>query len=194
MGLEPISLAWQTRAQPLYQPRMWSSEVDLNHRPSGYQPDALTPELPEDSARSRRRPGDNVVLHVSSPFFGAGSRGRTDDLRLTKPLLCQLSYAGVWSCQPGSNRRPRPYQGRVLPTELWQHRGRGGGSRTHARRIKSPMLWPLSYAPMPMPAGGLRLRRVSRGAMMSSPFLVGPEGIEPPTCRVRAGCSPLAEL
>jgi len=25
---------------------------------------------------------------------------------------------GFLSCYPGSNRRPRPYQGRALPTEL----------------------------------------------------------------------------
>jgi hypothetical protein len=28
-------------------------------------------------------------------FYGAGSRNRTHDQRFTKPLLYQLSYAGV---------------------------------------------------------------------------------------------------
>jgi hypothetical protein len=33
-------------------------------------------------------------------LLGAGTRGRTRDLRFTKPLLCQLSYAGVMGILP----------------------------------------------------------------------------------------------
>ena len=62
---------------------------------------------------------------------GAGERSRTPDLRITNALLYQLSYAGFesagadsvfWCSWAGSNRRPLPYQGSALPTEL-QERG-----------------------------------------------------------------------
>lgn len=58
-----------------------------------------------------RHPGKNMKC-------GAGNLDRTDDLLLTMQPLSQLSYTGreTWCFESGSNRRPRPYQGRALPT------------------------------------------------------------------------------
>ena len=72
------------------------------------------------------------VVHIRAGP-GAGERSRTPDLRITNALLYQLSYAGdepavgrpgsvIWCSWAGSNRRPLPYQGSALPTEL-QERG-----------------------------------------------------------------------
>ena len=65
--------------------------------------------------------------------FGAGNETRTRDPDLGKVVLYQLSYSrlGVlvlaylailfkfWSGKRDSNSRPRPWQGRALPTELF---------------------------------------------------------------------------
>ena len=83
------------------------------------------------------------------PFkFGAGNRVRTDDLYLGKVSLYQLSYSRLctqllgwlkfaaskplktWSGKSGSNRRPIPWQGIALPTELFPHFGGAIRSRT----------------------------------------------------------------
>src|SRR5690606_2705849 len=64
---------------------------------------------------------------------GAGNETRTRDPDLGKVVLYQLSYSrlGVlvlcvscvtfkfWSGKRDSNSRPRPWQGRALPTELF---------------------------------------------------------------------------
>ena len=78
---------------------------------------------------------------------GADNAIRTRDLILTKDVLCRLSYISKWlinevflvctisellnCCQKPNNRcHPwgrctLPYQGCALPTELYQHTGRG---------------------------------------------------------------------
>ena len=53
----------------------WSEQQDSNLRPSGPKPDALP---------------DCAMLR-----YGAGTTNRTRDLRVTKPLLYQLSYTGI---------------------------------------------------------------------------------------------------
>ena len=61
--------------------------------------------------------------------IGAGNETRTRDPDLGKVVLYQLSYsrnrmssASDWSGKRDSNSRPRPWQGRALPTELFPHR------------------------------------------------------------------------
>ncbi len=58
--------------------------------------------------------------------FGAGNETRTRDPDLGKVVLYQLSYSRLgmvtfkfWSGKRDSNSRPRPWQGRALPTELF---------------------------------------------------------------------------
>ncbi len=63
---------------------------------------------------------------------GAGNETRTRDPDLGKVVLYQLSYSRIrryncttfilWSGKRDSNSRPRPWQGRALPTELFPHR------------------------------------------------------------------------
>ncbi len=69
-----------------------------------------------------------ALQHFSN--FGAGNETRTRDPDLGKVVLYQLSYSRVgglcfaalfkfWSGNRDSNSRPRPWQGRALPTELF---------------------------------------------------------------------------
>src|SRR5271165_698339 len=52
-----------------------------------------------------------------------------------------------WSPPSGSNRRPRPYQGRALPTELGgQGKGAGDRVRTGDVQLGRLTLYQLSYA------------------------------------------------
>ena len=47
------------------------------------------------------------------------------DYILTKPLsLMAIRVYGKWSGKPGSNRRPVPWQGTALPTELFPQKPR----------------------------------------------------------------------
>src|SRR5512133_674676 len=82
-----------------------------------------------------------------------------------------------WSPRPGLNWRPRPYQGRALPTEL---RGRvplldltgaGNGIRTRDIQLGRLTLYQLSYS-----------RKFSRGPLSTAVDLLGVEGggFEPP--------------
>ncbi len=54
----------------------------------------------------------------------------------------------IWSYQPDLNWRPRPYQGRALPTELWQRKknGAGDGIRTRDIQLGRLTLYQLSYS------------------------------------------------
>ena len=57
--------------------------------------------------------------------LGAENETRTRDPDLGKVVLYQLSYfrlSAVLSGKRDSNSRPRPWQGRALPTELFPHR------------------------------------------------------------------------
>ena len=63
-------------------------------------------------------------LHKKSRFYsgpcGAENETRTRDPDLGKVVLYQLSYfRKKWSGKRDSNSRPRPWQGRALPTELF---------------------------------------------------------------------------
>ncbi len=62
---------------------MWLRELDLNQRPSGYEPD----ELPSCSIP---RP-DVIVKYNEDYLFGATHEVRTRDLNLGKVALYQLS-------------------------------------------------------------------------------------------------------
>jgi hypothetical protein len=62
-------------------------------------------------------------------FFGAGDWNRTSDLRFTKPLLYQLSYAGAWVRRKGGLISVRHDNGQPTSlsikqtglTTLWPH-------------------------------------------------------------------------
>src|SRR5512139_2384461 len=84
---------------------------------------------------------------------GSGGRTRTGDTAIMSRLLCHLSYTAViqarrepgWSPLTESNRRPSPYHGDALPTELRGHglaiqRTRSGKSTRPRSRdeIESP--------------------------------------------------------
>ena len=54
--------------------------------------------------------------HVhSGTYYGAGEWNRTTDLRFTKPLLCQLSYAGFPEATHFPRSEARSYSGRETP-------------------------------------------------------------------------------
>ena len=126
----------------------WSGKRDSNSRPRPWQGRALPTELfPQrrscDTSKSgvgagnetRTRDPDlgKVVLYQLSYsrrpelVIGAGNETRTRDPDLGKVVLYQLSYSRItrrvreriWSGKRDSNSRPRPWQGRALPTELF---------------------------------------------------------------------------
>jgi hypothetical protein len=75
----------------------------------------------------------------------------------------RTSYAPCeWSPRPGSNRRPRPYQGRALPTEL-----RGRAQILPEQRDDRQ---PFAYL-------GKCMYQIE---LPATPMVVGREGIEPP--------------
>lgn len=50
--------------------------------------------------------------------FGAPDENRTHISSLEGWSTNHCATGAYWSGRPGSNRRPRPWQGRALPTEL----------------------------------------------------------------------------
>lgn len=66
--------------------------------------------------------------------------------RVTNAGPSPLGYIGTIGCEPESNRRPRPYQGRVLPTELSQH-GSGTPIRTESSAFKGRRVTRLLHIP-----------------------------------------------
>ena len=85
--------------------------------------------LPPQSSAST-----NSATWTYQPGVGAKNGTRTRDPDLGKVVLYQLSYFRIWSFfsriiisffswseKRGSNPRPRPWQGRALPTELFSH-------------------------------------------------------------------------
>ncbi len=132
----------------------WSGKRDSNSRPRPWQGRALPTEL---------FPHRNITYK----FFGAGNETRTRDPDLGKVVLYQLSYsrnnlvvfrlADDWSGKRDSNSRPRPWQGRALPTELFPHRaglhqcyhqifGAGNETRTRDPDLGKVVLYQLSYS------------------------------------------------
>ncbi len=98
----------------------WSGKRDSNSRPRPWQGRALPTEL---------FPQRNITYIYLLKLFGAGNETRTRDPDLGKVVLYQLSYsrnrlsfANDWSGKRDSNSRPRPWQGRALPTELFPQR------------------------------------------------------------------------
>lgn len=110
---------------------------------------------------------------------GAYGLNRTDDLRFTRPLLCQLSYAGIQLWYPS-------------PQSHAEHSLVGYGSRNRARTcdplVNSQLLYLLSY-PRIYNVGYLQLHVPPTGAVTliySSCELqvVAGRGLEPPTSRL----------
>lgn len=62
---------------------------------------------------------ESIVPSFSRTWVGAGDRIRTCDLRLTRSLLCQLSYTSIWSSQRESNSQHPAWRAGTLPIELW---------------------------------------------------------------------------
>ena len=77
-----------------------------------------------------------------------GLEGRcSDPTELRAPAI---PFQAAPSSRRDLNPRPHPYQGCALP--LSYASDRGGGTRTPNRRFWRPVLYQLSYAPLPLPA------------------------------------------
>src|SRR5262249_4298280 len=103
----------------------------------------------EDSNLRRHTPADLQ----SAPFGRLGTSPHDRSLRLS--LRRQFEAKASTSPGAGLNRRPRPYQGRALPTELPghgasfdRHHGAraGDGNRTRDVQLGRLMLYQLSYS------------------------------------------------
>lgn len=55
--------------------------------------------LDDDMPPEERRPAMESGQASRGTLFGAGGGNRTPDLRITNPLLCLLSYTGIFSIE-----------------------------------------------------------------------------------------------
>ena len=80
-------------------------------------------------AESNRRSQGCSLLPCLLATLSNGPSGavRTPDLVLPKHAPCQLGYTRIWSWISDSNRSPRHYEDRVLPTELIQRMAAADG-------------------------------------------------------------------
>src|SRR5574338_966692 len=100
---------------------------------------------------------------------------------VARPASClrRVPRRGDWSPRPGLNWRPRPYQGRALPTELRglvprsDLTGAGNGIRTRDIQLGRLTLYQLSYSrkyfrflPVPAPAWLDRMFALSGGGWL----------------------------
>ena len=83
--------------------RDWSGKRDSNSRPRPWQGRALPTELFRII----------VVFHCAAAL--------TARTQLKSLILMHYFYCTFWSGKRDSNSRPRPWQGRALPTELFPH-------------------------------------------------------------------------
>ena len=110
---------------------------------------------------------DRSKPHVNIGTIGHVDHGKTTlTAAITKVLAskgtasfartspCSCRSLKKWSPDPGLNWRPRPYQGRALPTELsglicnQTTSGAGNGIRTHDIQLGRLTLYQLSYSRM----------------------------------------------
>src|SRR5919198_3726843 len=87
------------------------------------------------------------------PTFTCGLLRSNFSLAMCAPGVCRVTR-GNWSPLPGLNWRPRPYQGRALPTELRGPlfvfpTGAGNGIRTRDIQLGRLTLYQLSYSRVP---------------------------------------------
>ena len=153
-GLQPPAVAAVPPAD------MWSEWRDSNSRPSGPKPDALrklsyAPII--NGAPDRTRTCTERTL-IPSPLpglgywsiFGAVNGSRTRDLRLGKPMFCQLDYYCMLERHSGFEPEPS-----VWKTDMLGHYtnatniivGRIDRTRTCICRSHNPVLCQLSYDP-----------------------------------------------
>ncbi len=107
-----------------FKERDWSGKRDSNSRPQPWQ--GADHALPTGCGSECF---EILDVCTSRRDIGAGNETRTRDPDLGKVVLYQLSYsrnrmsfASDWSGKRDSNSRPRPWQGRALPTELFPQR------------------------------------------------------------------------
>ena len=88
---------------------------------SGVRSTVQTPHTSHSSRLTPHTPRGFSALQDLPPCAGGAGRDRTDDLRLAKPPLSQLSYSPLllrathyWWVWLGSNQRPPPYQDGAL--------------------------------------------------------------------------------
>ena len=96
---------------------------------SGVRSTVQTPHTSHSSRLTPHTPRGFSALQDLPPCAGGAGRDRTDDLRLAKPPLSQLSYSPFFSCPVSSfpnkpknfwwvwldsNQRPPPYQDGAL--------------------------------------------------------------------------------
>ena len=63
--------------------------------------------------------GNNIEIRQEQFFKYRAKMNTSDPIEHSeKSLVPRVSALLPMSCYPGLNRRPRPYQGRALPTEL----------------------------------------------------------------------------
>ena len=92
--------------------KKWSGKRGSNSRPRPWQGRALPTELFPHLSYFKMVP--EARLELARPE----RRGILNPLRLPIP---PLGHILKWSGKRGSNSRPRPWQGRALPTELFPH-------------------------------------------------------------------------
>ncbi len=94
-----------------------------------------------------------LPLHKSAISNTAEGRGRTD-MRVASQWFLRPSRLpipplrpenSIWSGRRGSNSRPPPWQGGILPLNYFRVKSAEGQNRTGDTRIFSPLLYLLSY-------------------------------------------------
>ena len=76
-------------------------------------------------------PPEKLSIKIINNFaHGANYRNRTNNLRITGALRCQLRQIGIWWRLWDSNPRPSACRADALSAELNPHNGGAKGSRT----------------------------------------------------------------
>ena len=149
--------------------------------------DELRPALVGGHLRERRGQGGLAVVDVAD---GADVHVRFAAIEFFFSHVCDprvlsalCRFVGCWSRCPGSNWRPRPYQGRALPTELHRPSRPGLGPLGPDRPPRAPRFGG-------QPSHGLPAEARSRS---SERRLERETGIEPATNSLE-GCDSTTEL
>ena len=85
----------------------------------------------------------------------AGELGFEPRLTQSKCAVLPLHYSPtVWWSEQHSKLHSLPYEGSSLPLKISDRNGRGRAARTPDKRIKSPLLYQLSYTPKVVATAG----------------------------------------
>ena len=100
----------------------WCPERDLNshsHKPRDFKSLVSTDFTIRAWEKNWRRvPESNRTRRICNPLHN-----RFANAPISKPLqpVTETLLPNIWSGKRDSNSRPRPWQGRALPTELFPH-------------------------------------------------------------------------